>query len=84
LLIQTEQDEEIYSIIENSNNDFAAVGTRYYNSYTEKVGLIVIMNDFGEILAEKEIQIEDSLIGFVNIYQKSNNNYLCFGSIKDT
>jgi hypothetical protein len=84
LLIQTEQDEEIYSVIENSTNDFAAVGTRYYNSYSEKVGLIVIMDDFGEILAEKEIQIEDSLIGFVNIYQKSNNNYLCFGSIKDT
>jgi hypothetical protein len=42
------------------------------------------MDDFGEILEEKEIQIEDSLIGFVYIYQKSNDNYLCFGSIKDT
>jgi hypothetical protein len=83
LLIQTEQDEEIYSIIENNNNDFVAVGTRYYNSYTEKVGLIVIMNNLGEILEEKEIQIEDSLIGLVYIYQKSNDNYLCFGSIKD-
>jgi len=83
IFIHTTEDENIYSIIENNIGNYAMVGYRAKASNNNyEAGLIIISDTKGNIIKEKELIKQDTILGFTTIFQKTDGNYICSGKIR--
>jgi hypothetical protein len=81
--LNTHEDEAVFSIIENNNNQYLLTGCIRNNYiYSEERAYIALIDISGNVIVENSIQLEDTLLYFESAFQKENNNYITFGRIK--
>lgn len=83
LSISTLNEDASLRMIQNSEGNFILVGTKYNDYYqpTEINGYIAEINTKGEIEREKNITLDDTLIGLYDILENNKGGYHVFGAV---
>lgn len=80
-LLKGENDEIIYDVIQNNNNEFLLVGyeRESYFDYGWENGTIYLFSNNGELINKKERVKDDSLFVITDIFSTYNSDYVSVG-----
>jgi len=83
LLITTPNEDISRRMVENSEGNFVFVGAKYSNYYLPRKsdGYMIEINKKGEIIREKDIILDDSLIAFHDIRINDEGGYYVLGAV---